>query len=100
MRKLNNEIIFFLCLDTIVPAYLDKMHFLTICSRVLQRWNNVLNSHTFFLGLDFFQSNNFNLRSPNHMETLSFNNTNTHITMDSNNINNSTICHMDHFWNP
>lgn len=37
MQELNNEVTFFLCLDTIVPAHLDKMHFLTICSRVLQR---------------------------------------------------------------
>jgi hypothetical protein len=101
MRKLNNEITFFLCLDIIVPTYFNKMHFLTICSKVLQRWNNVLNSYRFFLGFDFFQNNNFNLKAPNHMGTLSLNNTNTHITMDNSNINNnSTICHMDHFKNP
>jgi hypothetical protein len=37
MRELNNEVTSFLCLDTIVPTYLDKMQFLTICSIVLQR---------------------------------------------------------------
>jgi hypothetical protein len=98
MRELNNEVTSFLCLDTIVPTYLDKMQFLTICSIVLQRWNNILNAHKSFLGFDFFQNNNFNLGIPNHMGTLSPSNTNTHITMENNNINNnSTICHMDHF---
>lgn len=52
MWELNNEVTFFLCLDNIDPTYLDKMHFLTICSRVLQRWNNALNSLKSFLGLD------------------------------------------------
>jgi hypothetical protein len=101
MREFNNEVTFFLCLDTIVPTYLNRMHFLTICPIVWQKWNNVLNSHRSFLRLDFFQNNNLNLEVPNHMGIFFPNNTNIHIIMDNNNINNnSTICHMDHFQNP
>jgi hypothetical protein len=55
---------------------------------------------SYFLRLDFFQNNSFNLGAPNYMGILSLNNTNTHTKMDSYNINNPTLYDRDSFWNP